>query len=89
MADDRIAWTQAMGADAPLRRFVGCVGPIEIGTVEYDGANGMFVWSSPLAEDAWGWGPTEHAAKQALELWLKGWLENFRAFFPEPRRANP
>ena len=78
MPEDRIAWAQATGADAPLRRFVGRVGSVEIGTVEYDGSNRMFVWSSPLAEDAWGWGPTEHAAKQALELWLKRWLENFR-----------
>jgi hypothetical protein len=41
----------------------------------------MWVWSSPLADDAWGWASNEEGAKQALETWLRGWLENFRGFF--------
>jgi hypothetical protein len=35
----------------------------------------MWVWSSRLAEDAWGWGSTDQAAKNGLEAWLRGWLE--------------
>jgi hypothetical protein len=76
----RIAWTQESVADVPLKRFVGHVQTVEVGAVEYDGANRMWVWSSPLAEDAWGWAPEEQSAKQALESWLVEWLRNFRSF---------
>ena len=62
----------------PLRRFTGRVGAVEAGVVEYDGGNRMWGWSSPLAEDAWGWSATESGAKLALESWLRRWLENFR-----------
>jgi hypothetical protein len=79
-----ISWTQARIADVPLNRFTGCVGPIEVGAVEFDGSNRMWVWSSPLADDAWGWASNEEGAKQALETWLRGWLENFRGFFSTP-----
>ncbi|HEY8566033.1 MAG TPA: hypothetical protein VIL65_11070 [Beijerinckiaceae bacterium] len=74
-----LVWTQEEVAGVPLRRSVGRAGAVEAGAVEFDGSNGLWVWSSPLAEDAWGWAPTEAGARQALELWLKGWLENFRA----------
>jgi len=47
----------------------------------YDGSNRFWVWASPLQEDAWGYGPSEDAAKAALEIWLASWLENFRPFF--------
>jgi hypothetical protein len=76
----RITWTQDNVSDVPLRRYVGRVGTVEVGAVEYDGANRMWVWSSPLAEDAWGWAPEEQSAKQALDVWLRGWLESFRSF---------
>ncbi len=75
-----IAWTQESVAQVPLKRHVGRLGAVEVGAVEYDETNRMWVWSSPLAEAAWGWAPEEQGAKQALELWLRGWLENFRPF---------
>jgi hypothetical protein len=77
----RIAWTQDSVAGVPLRRFVGRVGAIEVGSISYDGGNRFWVWATPLQEDAWGFGPTEEAAKAALELWLRAWLQNFTGFF--------
>ena len=81
MRESPITWTQDSVADVPLRRFVGHVGPVEVGAVAYDGSNRLWTWSSPLAEDAWGHAPTDHGAKQAFEVWLRGWLEAFRPFF--------
>ena len=75
---DRIAWTQDSIADVPLQCFTAHAGAIEVGYVEYDGGNRMWVWSSRLADDAWGWGSTAEAAKHGLEAWLRRWLENFR-----------
>jgi hypothetical protein len=72
-----IAWTQDRVAGVPLQRHVGHVGPIEVGNVAYDGSNRFWVWATPLQEDAWGYGPSEEAAKAALEVWLASWLENF------------
>ena len=83
-----IAWTQDSVAEVPLRRFTGRVGAVEAGFVEYDGGNRMWVWSSPLAEDAWGWSPTEEGAKLALEGWLRRWLENFRPLLESGRTAH-
>lgn len=80
MAADAITWTQESVAQVPLKRHTGRVAAVEVGVVEYDATNRMWLWSSPLAEDAWGWAPEEHGAKQALALWLRGWLENFRSF---------
>ncbi|MCB5175818.1 MULTISPECIES: hypothetical protein [Microvirga] len=83
----RISWEQDSVAGVPLQRHVGFVGTVEVGSVQYDGSNRFWIWSSPLQEDAWGYGPTEGAAKRAMELWLASWLENFRAFFepaPDP-----
>ena len=77
----RITWTQDSVAGVPLKRYVGHVGPIEVGNISYDGSNRFWVWASPLQEDAWGYGPTEEAAKIALEHWLAAWLEPFRPFF--------
>lgn len=76
-----IDWRQDSVANVPLKRHIGYVGPIEVGAVQYDGSNKFWIWSSPLQEDAWGYGPTENAAKQAMELWLASWLEHFRIFF--------
>jgi hypothetical protein len=82
----RIAWTQDSVAGVPLKRFVGRVGDLEVGDVSYDGGNRFWVWATPLQDDAWGYGPTEEAAKAAFELWLRAWLENFRPFLdPIPK----
>ena len=80
MSERSITWTQASVANVPLRRFVGHVGPVEVGAVEFDGSNRLWTWSSPLAEDAWGHAQSEAGAKQGFEVWLRGWLENFRPF---------
>jgi hypothetical protein len=85
MRESPITWRQDNVAGVPVQRHVGHAGAIEVGAVEFDGSNRMWIWSSPLAEAAWGWGSNEDAAKQALEVWLKGWLENFRPFFQESR----
>jgi hypothetical protein len=77
----RIDWRQDSVAKVPLKRHIGYVGPIEVGAVQYDGSNKLWIWSTPLQEDAWGYGPTENAAKQAMECWLASWLEHFRIFF--------
>ena len=79
-ASPSIAWKQDSVAGVPVQRFIGHVGAVEIGAVEFDGSNRLWIWSSPLVEDAWGWAPSEHGAKQALDLWLRNWLENFRAY---------
>ena len=79
-----VTWTRDSLARVPLQRFVGRCGRVEVGRVEYDGSNRLWVWSSPLDEGAWGWGPSEDAARQALETWLRQWLENFRSFFEAP-----
>lgn len=76
-----IAWTQDRVTGVPLQRFVGRVGAVEIGAVEYDGSNRLWLWSSPLAEDAWGWAQNEEGAKRAVDVWLRNWLGNFSAFF--------
>jgi hypothetical protein len=47
-----VAWRQAAVAGVPLRRYVGHVGEVEVGAVEFDGSNRLWTWSSPLAEDA-------------------------------------
>jgi len=83
----RIQWRQDRVAGVPLKRFVGFVGPVEVGQVAYDGSNRFWVWSSSLQEDAWGYGPTEQAAKTAFEIWLRSWLENFRAFLQATERG--
>jgi hypothetical protein len=46
----------------------------------YDGSNRFWVWSSPLADDAWGYGTTAEAAQAAFEAWLATWLTNFASF---------
>jgi hypothetical protein len=79
-----IVWEQDAVAGVQLRRFVGRIGAIEVGNVAYDGSNRFWIWASPLQEDAWGYGPTEEAAKAGLEQWLRGWLENFREFLDRP-----
>lgn len=81
----RIQWQQDQVAGVPLNRHIGFVGRIEVGSVAYDGSNRFWIWSTPLQEDAWGYGPTEQAAKTALELWLVSWLDNFRSFIQADR----
>ena len=78
-----IRWAQDSVAGIPLKRFVGHVGPVEVGSVSYDGGNRFWVWATPLQEDVWGYGPTEKAAKAAFERWLREWLEHFRDFLGE------
>lgn len=77
----KIQWRQDSVAGVPLNRHQGFVGTVEVGHVAYDGSNRFWIWSTPLQEDAWGYGPTEHAAKEALEHWLLAWLRNFKPFF--------
>lgn len=76
-----LTWTRDEIASVPLRRFRAHSGEVEVGYVEYDGGNRMWVWASSLAEDAWGWGADESGVMQGLETWLRAWLENFRPFF--------
>jgi hypothetical protein len=81
MDEGLIAWSQDSVAGVPLRRLVGRVGAIAVAAIEWDASNRLWTWSSPLAEDVWGHAPSECGAKQAVELWLRSWLENFRPFF--------
>jgi hypothetical protein len=81
MGESPIAWSRPAPDGIPARRSVGLVGDIEVGAVEFDPANRLWLWSSPLAEDAWGWAPSEPGAQRALELWLRAWLAPFRPFF--------
>ena len=81
MRESPITWTQDSVAGVPLRRFMGHVGTIEVGTVEWDGSSRFWTWYSRLSDEAWGHAQTEHGAKQAFEAWLRNWLENFRPFF--------
>ena len=85
-----IEWKQASVAGVKLRRFTGHVGGIEVGSVEFDGSNRLWTWSSPFAEDVWEHAPTQAGAQQALETWLRGWLEKLRPVLDappvEPRR---
>ena len=83
-----ITWTQQKVAGVPLQHFVGRAGAVEIGSVTYDGSNGLWAWASTLADDAWGYAPTPGGAQQALTLWLVGWLENFRPLLEESRRPS-
>jgi hypothetical protein len=73
-----VTWIRDTVANVPLQRYVGHVGEVEVGAVEFDGSNRMWVWSSQLADTAWGWATSSDAAMQALEAWLRSWLENFR-----------
>jgi hypothetical protein len=79
-----IEWKQASVAGVKLRRFTGHVGGIEVGSVDFDGSNRLWTWSSPFAEDVWGHAPTQAGAQQALETWLRGWLERLRPVMDEP-----
>ena len=75
-----LTWTQEERAGVPLAEFVARAGAIEAGRVMYDGSNKLWVWSSPLADDAWGYGTTREAAQGGFEAWLRSWLQNFREF---------
>ena len=79
-----IAWKQASVAGVKLRRFTGHVGGIEVGAIEYDGSNRLWTWSSPVAEDVWWHAPSEDAAKQAFETWLRGWVGRLRPLLEPP-----
>jgi len=75
---DALTWTQGSVAGVPLNHFVAQAGAVEAGAVTFDASNGFWVWASPLSDEAWGYAPTADGAKQALTLWLRAWLENFR-----------
>ena len=81
----RIQWRQDRVAGVPLNRYVGTVGSVEVGSVDYDGSNRFWIWSTPLQEDAGGYGTTDEAAKAAFEIWLAQWLQNFQGFFQADR----
>jgi hypothetical protein len=81
----RIQWRQDRVAGVPLNRYVGTVGSVEVGSVDYDGSNRFWIWSTPLQEGAWGYGTTDEAAKAAFETWLAQWLRNFQGFFQPDR----
>ena len=80
-----IEWKQASVAEVKLRRFTAHVGGIEVGSVEFDGSNRLWTWSSPFAEDVWGHAPTQAGAQKALETWLREWLERLRPVLDAPR----
>ena len=75
-----LEWTQDLQSGIPVNRYTGRAGAIDVATVMYDGSNRFWVWSSPLADDAWGYGPSLDAAQRGFEVWLRAWLENFGAF---------
>jgi hypothetical protein len=50
MKADQITCTQDHIEDVPLQRFTAHAGEVEVGYVEYDGGNRMWVWSSRLAD---------------------------------------
>jgi hypothetical protein len=83
-----IKWTQQKVAGVPLQHFLGRAGVVEVGSVTYDGSNGMWAWASPLADDAWGYAQTPEGAQQALTIWLIQWLENFRPLLDENGSAS-
>ena len=85
MANDTITWTQGGLSEVPLQRFTGRIGAIEVATVEYDGSTRLRTWRSPLSEDIRGHATEADGAKQAAEVWLREWLENFRPFFEAGR----
>jgi hypothetical protein len=82
LADEgrEIVWTQPNVAGVPVGRLIGHVGAVEVGAIEFDPSNRLWLWSSPLVEDAWGWAPTEMGAKGAASVWLRQWLGNFQTF---------
>ena len=94
MQQSPITWIQDRVAGVALRRFTAHVGSVEVGAVAYDGSNRLWTWSSPLSEDARGHAPSEAGAKQAFEVWLRGWLEAFSCSGPSSKlgrncRARP
>ena len=79
-----IQWEQASVAGVKLRRFTGHAGRNAVGAIEYDGSNRLSTWASPFAEDVWGHAPSEDAAKEAFETWLRGWVERLRPLLEPP-----
>jgi hypothetical protein len=80
-----LTWTQQSVAGVPLQHFLAQAGNVDVGSVSFDGSNGLWAWASTLADDAWGYAPTPEGAQRALTLWLVGWLENFRPLLEESR----
>lgn len=78
-----LTWTEEKIAGAALLHHVAHAGTVEVGRVMYDGSNDFWVWSTQLAEDAWGYGKTAEGAKGGFEAWLKNWIENFRPIFEQ------
>lgn len=81
-----LTWTEEKIAGAALRHHVAHAGTVEVGRVMYDGSNDFWVWSTQLAEDAWGYGKSVEGAKGGFEAWLKTWIENFRPLFEQLSR---
>ena len=67
-----IKWKQASVAGVKLRRFTGHVGGIEVGSVEFDGSNRLWTWSSPFAEDVWGHAQTRESVVEADQISASG-----------------
>lgn len=72
-----VDWQQESTAGILLKEHVAHAGRVEAGRVMYDASQRLWVWSSRLADDAWGYGTTAEAAKAGFEAWLRGWLRNF------------
>lgn len=76
-----LVWTEEKVAGSEHRHHVAHAGSIEVGRVMFDGSNGFWVWSTQLAEDAWGYGKTVEGTRGGFEVWLKQWLRNLRPLF--------
>ena len=73
-----LRWEQDEIAGVPLPRFTLRAGRVDAGMVAFDASNGFWTWWSPFSDEAWGHAPTQAAAQQGLELWLRGLLRDFR-----------
>ena len=76
-----IEWKQASVAGVKLRRFTGHVGGIEVGSVEFDGSNRLWTWSSPFAEDVWGHAPTRQPHNRPARHGYEAALRNCGPFY--------
>ncbi|MGD9739576.1 MAG: hypothetical protein AB7O56_01090 [Bauldia sp.] len=85
-----LIWEQETTAGIPLNEHVAHAGTIEAGRVMYDASQRMWIWSSRLADDAWGYGTSAEGAKAGFEAWLREWLRNFEGVLPRgPSAPDP
>jgi hypothetical protein len=82
-------WQQESTAGIALKEHVAHAGTIEAGRVMYDGSQRMWIWSSRLADDAWGYGMTAESAKAGFEAWLREWLRNFEGVMSRGSSTPP